>query len=376
MRKVLVAYKYVPQYRAPFFDQLRNRLAADDIELTLVYGDPTASEASKKDASRLPWADYIPSRTFVVRGSNLLYQPFLRQSKHYDLIIVEQANRLLINPLLILLHSLGRRRVAYWGHGKNFQTREPGPSRWLKSFLSTRVGWWFAYNETSAKVVMDLGYPSERISRVMNTIDNRKLESDLASVTNEDVEALRERLDLRTDQVCIYIGGMYDLKRLDFLFEALLEIRRRVPDFRMIFLGSGVEKGKVEAFAQQHPWCSFEGSRFGREKATYMKLGKLILMPGLVGLAIIDSFVAGLPIVTTDLDYHSPEIEYLHSGSNGVMVRAANDAHKYAAEVCALLESEATLRHLREGCAKSAQEYSMSQMVERFSHGIKAALAA
>lgn len=375
MRKVLIAYKYVPQYRAPFFDQLREKLLADDIELTLVYGDPTPSEASKKDASKLPWATYIPNRSFVIRGSYLLYQPFLRLSKQFDLVVVEQANRLLINPVLILLHRLGLRRVAYWGHGKNFQTREPGLARWLKDYLATNVGWWFAYNETSAKVVMELGYPSERITRLMNTIDNQKLANDLASVTNEEIEAVRTRLGIDTDQVCLYIGGMYDLKRLDFLFEALLEIKRRIPDFRMIFLGSGVDKDKVEAFARQHTWCSFEGSRFGREKATYMKLGKLILMPGLVGLAIIDSFVAGLPIVTTNLSYHSPEIEYLQSGRNGVMVEEAIDPNAFAAEVSALLQDDTTLQHLREGCAAAAQEYSMAQMVERFSHGVKEALA-
>jgi glycosyltransferase involved in cell wall biosynthesis len=376
MRKVLIAYKYVPQYRAPFFDQLRDKLAADDIELTLVYGDPTPSEATKKDASKLPWATYLPSRSFVIRGSHLLYQPFLRLSKDFDLIIVEQANRLLINPLLILLHRLGLRHVAYWGHGKNFQTREPGLARWLKNYLATNVGWWFAYNETSAKVVMELGYPSERITRVMNTIDNQKLANDLASVTDAEVEALRARMGIDTSNVCLYIGGMYDLKRLDFLFEALLEIKHRIPDFRMIFLGSGVDKHKAEAFVQQHTWCSFEGSRFGREKATYMKLGKLILMPGLVGLAIIDSFVAGLPIVTTDLNYHSPEIEYLQSGRNGVMVQAADDASAYAVRVSDLLQNDAALQKLREGCAASAEEYSMAQMVERFSNGIKEALAA
>ena len=253
---MLIAYKYVPQYRAPFFDQLRDKLSMDDIELTLVYGDPTPSEASKKDATRLPWATYLPSRCFVLRGSYLLYQPFLRFSKQFDLVVVEQANRLLINPLLIFMHRLGMRRVAYWGHGKNFQTREPGPARWLKNYLATNVGWWFAYNETSAKVVMELGFPSERITRLMNTIDNQKLANDLASVTEAEVEAVRVRLGIYTDKICLYVGGMYDLKRLDFLFEALLEIKRRMPEFRMIFLGSGVDRDKVEAFAQKHAWCS------------------------------------------------------------------------------------------------------------------------
>ena len=106
-----------------------------------------------------------------------------------------------------------------------------------------------------------------------------------------------------------------------------------------------------------------------------MKLGKLILMPGLVGLAVIDSFVAGLPIVTTDLSYHSPEIEYLRSGENGVMVAPADDPAAYAAEVSALLLDGDRLQHLRKGCAMSAERYSMSQMVERFASGIREALA-
>ena len=101
----------------------------------------------------------------------------------------------------------------------------------------------------------------------------------------------------------------------------------------------------------------------------------MVLMPGLVGLAIIDSFVAGLPIVTTDLDYHSPEIEYLHSGSNGVMVREAEDPGAYAEAVCTLLQNPATLQQLRDGCVESAQHYSMTQMVERFANGVKEALA-
>ena len=375
MPKVLIAYKYVPQYRAPFFEQLRERLAEDGIDLTLVYGDPTPSEASKRDAVALPWATYLSNRLFGFRGRCLVYQPFLALSRGYDLVVVEQANRLLINLPLLLLHRLGRRYVAYWGHGKNFQTHEFFPERKLKAFLATSVGWWFAYNETSAKVLMELGFPSNRISRLMNTIDSQQLTDDLQSVTEEEMDDLRRRLGVTTRNVCLYVGGMYDLKRLDYLFEALLEIRRQVPDFRMIFLGSGVEKHKVEHFASQHAWCSFVGSQFGRVKATYLRLGKLILMPGLVGLAIIDSFVAKVPIVTTDVAFHSPEIEYLASGRNGVMVSPAEDVAAYADEVSRLLQNDALLDHLKEGCAESAEKYSMRQMVDRFAAGVNGALA-
>jgi L-malate glycosyltransferase len=39
-----------------------------------------------------------------------------------------------------------------------------------------------------------------------------------------------------------------------------------------------------------------------------------MLMPGLVGLAVLDAFADGIPRVTTVIEYHSPEIEYLVPG--------------------------------------------------------------
>ena len=37
----------------------------------------------------------------------------------------------------------------------------------------------------------------------------------------------------------------------------------------------------------------------------------LMLIPGLVGLAVVDSFAAQCPVVTTDFRGHSPEFEYI-----------------------------------------------------------------
>ena len=42
--------------------------------------------------------------------------------------------------------------------------------------------------------------------------------------------------------------------------------------------------------------------------APYLYVSKLLLMPGLVGLSVMDSFVGTCPLVTTDVAVHSPEI--------------------------------------------------------------------
>ena len=115
------------------------------------------------------------------------------------------------------------------------------------------------------------------------------------------------------------------------------------------------------------------GPTFGREKAINLKLAKLLLMPGLVGLAIIDAFAAQVPIVTTNVPYHSPEIDYLIDGVNGEMT--ADNKEDYADRIVSLLRDENRLSDLRSGCREAARKYAMDAMVTKFAAGVLGALS-
>lgn len=374
--RVLIAYKYVPQYRQAFFDGLRERLARDRVNLDLIYGDPVGDDARKSDAVAPPWAVHVPSKLFGLGARKLTYQPIARRSSSYDLVIVEQANKLLVNPILLGMNRLGLARVAYWGHGKDFQGEDHAVMRRLKRAMIPRVHWWFAYNELSAAVVREAGFPDERITRVMNTTDNEALKKTLESITPDDVERQRHKLGLRGQNVCIYVGAMYGKKRLPFLLAACERVRRQIPDFEIVFLGSGTDRPLVDAFAAKHTWAKACGPTFGRDKAIALKLAKLFLMPGLLGLAIIDTFAAEVPVVTTAVPYHSPEIEYLIGGVNGEIVPSADNVGDYADRIVALLRSESRRAILRNGCREAAKRYTMGSMVDRFAGGVLGALEA
>jgi L-malate glycosyltransferase len=98
-----------------------------------------------------------------------------------------------------------------------------------------------------------------------------------------------------------------------------------------------------------------------------------LLMPGLVGLVIVDSFVTCLPMFTTDTPIHSPEIAYLIQGVNGVMTPYAVEA--YSRAVAEYLKNEAMQVALREGCSRSATIYTLENMVDNFTQGIKKCLS-
>jgi hypothetical protein len=98
-RKVVIIYKYISQYRRPFFEQLRDRLMLMNIELVLVYGSPGPIDSKKQDAIDIEWGKKVNNRVFSVAKRELYWQPILPYLKGADLVIVEQANKLLINYL-------------------------------------------------------------------------------------------------------------------------------------------------------------------------------------------------------------------------------------------------------------------------------------
>jgi L-malate glycosyltransferase len=94
----------------------------------------------------------------------------------------------------------------------------------------------------------------------------------------------------------------------------------------------------------------------------------------MVGLGILDSFVFGVPMITTDCGLHSPEIAYLKPGANGVMTR--DDVGEFALAVSSLLSDPLALASMGRACLNSASEYSIENMAARFADGIATALAA
>lgn len=363
-------------YRIPFHRRVRDILAKEGVEYRLVYSDPAGSAAAKGDTVDLPWATKVPVTRVPVLGNEVFWQNATNASRDADLTIVSQENKLLFNYWLLARWMAFSKRFAFFGHGKNFQSRNPnGWREKLKRALATRVHWWFAYTPGVRKIVKDLGFPADRITVNYNAIDTGGLRADLDAVTDADIAEAKHELGIRSDNIAIYIGGMYQEKRLPFLIAAAEEIRKQVPDFQLLLVGSGSQAGFAEIAASQRGYIHFLGPRFGHQKATLLKMSKLFLMPGLVGLAVMDSFAAGCPLVTTDVSYHSPEIEYLSNGDNGVMVENADDPSVYAGVVANLLKDDKKLQRLSAMARATSEHYSIERMAEHFSEGVLAALA-
>ena len=373
---VAIVQKSLAHYRLPFFEHLRERLERRGIHLLLLYGQPTKKRRLRGDRVDLEWAHAVPSYSLRVGGQELYWQSCPPMLQHADLVVVEQASKLLLNYRLFLRHVLRKQKLAFWGHGRNL--RDHAASRLgeaAKRYMSTRVHWWFAYNAMSRRMVSQLGFPEARITDVQNAIDTNALREAYQGVSDEHVAALRQELNLQGDDVCLYIGGMYTEKRLGFLLEACRLVKAQRRGFEMVFIGAGEQAALVQEASRRHDWLHYVGPRFNAERVPYFKMAKLLLLPGLVGLAILDAFCLETPLVTTGVPFHSPEIDYLKPGVNGFMVDRPDDAGAYAQAVVRLLEDEAKRQRLIEGGRVAGRRYTVEEMADRFSGGIEQALA-
>ena len=209
---------------------------------------------------------------------------------------------------------------------------------------------------------------------VENAVDTSALNRDLADVSPSQRAANRARRGWsESDVVGIYCGSLYPNKRLDLLVEAGKRIHAEMPSFRLLVVGGGPEAGWMAQAAATHAqWLRYEGPRFGADKVACLSMAQVCLNPGLVGLGILDGFCAGLPMITTDLPVHSPEIEYLEAGVNGLMTppRAAD----YADGVLALLRDPPRLAAMRAAARAAAERFSIETMVGNFSAGVRQCL--
>jgi glycosyltransferase involved in cell wall biosynthesis len=373
--RVVIVQRALRRYRSGFYELLQEDLRADGIEIRVLHSTRRSARDARDDAMQVPWAQHLPARPIRIGRRRLLWQPLADELRQADLVIVEQASRMILNYRLMFRQWRGGPPVAFWGHGRSFSAERSRIGERMKSSISRRAHWWFAYTARSARWLAELPFPADRITVVENAIDTRTLAREIAAVPQSQLALLREELDLGSGPVGLYLGQLRDNKRLDVLFAAAEQIHTAHPGFRLLIAGNGPLEAYVRDGVERAPWVSYLGSRYGRERAALLALADLVLLPGWVGLVILDSFVARAPLVTVDAETHGPEIEYLDPEVNGVLLGGPPEATRYAAAVIELLEDPARLRRLRDGCDRSAASFSIEGMAANFAEGVRLALA-
>ena len=386
-KSVAFVTRSIPHYRVDFLNRLEERLTAEAIGLT-VFADHVSPHTYHADGLPLvPCAVGVPNYYLGLRkilgrryertsGNSLrppYWQPIFRRLLSFDLVVVEQSNSALLNYPLILHRQLADfPRIAFWGHGENLQATRKGLRHGIKRAMTHHADHWFVYSELSAGIMRKLGVDDDIITIVNNSVDTNAVKA-VCAISPATKARKKSELGLDGSPVAVFCARLTGNKALPFLVDACRAAREKFGDFTLLVIGDGHYADWLRGQAESEAWIRPLGPLYDREKAVALAAADVFLLPSANGLSILDSFAAGLPILSANFGNHGPEIAYLENEVNGLMTDATVES--YSDAIVRVLSDEELRKTLSAGARRSADLYTVDAMVENFARGIEQALA-
>jgi len=203
--------------------------------------------------------------------------------------------------------------------------------RWVERLVTANI----AVSEANRRYLIEhKRYPPEKIHVVPNGRELAKF----ARASAPEVEALRSRFGIEPHhRVVLAVGRLEPQKDPVTLLCAFRSVAQRFPEARLLFVGDGSMRPRLEKFAQQHELADrvvFAG--FQENIVPCYHLAEIVVLSSLyegMPLVAIEAGAAARPIVATEVDGTAEVVE---DGSTGWLV-PAGDAEAFATAVCNLL---------------------------------------
>ena len=206
-----------------------------------------------------------------------------------------------------------RNKWIFWGKGLG--NKESFLIKYLRKFSSKFSRYILVYNEIKKQEIIEkLQLPKEKVIAYNNTI----YISNPLDYSNE------------IKKYFLYFGRIQQRKGLLELIESYNEYVQAIkkPKYKLRFVGDGdfkeilikrVQELNIEQFVEFYP-----GVYKDDEIASYFKEAVMYVSPYNVGLAVINSFAYGVPVLTCTKPQVGPEFYYLND-SNSIIVKSIKD---------------------------------------------------
>jgi len=244
---------------------------------------------------------------------------------------------------------------VHMAHGPSIHY--PATDRWaplkknirrkVERFASLKLDCAIAVSEAVRReLIDDVGIPARKVVLIHNGID-------LTPVPLGDLTARRETLRLSSEEiVLVAVGRLAEIKNYNMLLEAFARAVKELPVLRLVMVGDGPERAKLEATAM-HLGLSdrvhFLGAR--DDVREWLALSHVFVLPSLyegISIALLEAMAAGLPAVATQVG-GNPEV--VTDQQNGILVESG-DVEGFARALVVLARDEA----LRERMGRAARK--------------------
>ncbi|HVC52201.1 MAG TPA: glycosyltransferase family 4 protein [Stellaceae bacterium] len=387
-RVAILHHGYIPHYRVRLYELLAER---GRVEYTVFHGAPPSWVGVDEITGPFAFRERrVRNREIRIGPSTLLYQPVIWEilTGGYDGVVIAIEAKFIANMLLAPLAKLRGMTVLFWGFGyhpaRGFNDSDKAHP-WFLAGLNrfknalTRLGdGYIAYTGQGAARLAETGFPPDHTFYVQNTIDMQEQFRLHEQVVADDPQEIRRSLGLRPDSVVLAsISRLVQFKRIDQLIDVVQRINRNrlaARPVELLIVGSGPLEAELKAQAADTPEIHFLGALPPDERvARCLRVSVAAVVCGIVGLLANHALAHGRPVITRELDSHSPELEYIEPGQNGLIVPGDLDA--FATELARVADSPEWQKQLAEGALRSREALRMETMAERFDNAVATTLA-
>jgi glycosyltransferase involved in cell wall biosynthesis len=176
------------------------------------------------------------------------------------------------------------------------------------------------------------------------------------------------------DQVLGCVARFDPVKRHDVLVKALALVATRRPKARLLLIGEGPEKARIERLALELEARVVCPGAIGWDANFYPSFDLYITASAKEGLPLapLEAMASGLAVVATDVPGHR---DVVADGETGLLV-PAGDAAKLAAAIESLLADPERRRRMGQaGRARVLRDFTLQSMVAKTAEVYRAAAA-
>jgi glycosyltransferase involved in cell wall biosynthesis len=192
------------------------------------------------------------------------------------------------------------------------------------------------------------------------TVVSRGVDTALFSPTRRSHQ-LRASWGVAANQpVVIHVGRLAAEKNLDLLFRAFELMRRIRPDARLVIVGDGPERVRLE---REFPGHSFVGIRRGEHLAEHYASADIFLYPSLTetfGNVVTEAMASGLAVHAFN---YAAAGEHIRHDANGV-VTGFGDEQAFIEQACALVQDPVRIARLRAAARVAAEKIDWERVLD------------
>lgn len=178
---------------------------------------------------------------------------------------------------------------------------------------------------------------------------------------------IRERYDIEDDEkVLLFVGRLGQEKNVSFLIKAFKIVNDSLPNTRLLIVGDGPERGKLEEMGRNlnlGQKVIFAGFQKPEQVVDFYLTSDLFVFPSMTetqGLVTLEAMAGGLPVVAVNAAGSTSMVD---DGLNGMLTKP--DIHHFSRAIIELVTHKKRYHLFMKNSLKKAEEYSIDNMADK-----------